>query len=367
MTEQSLSPFSCTYSVDFPDILLGLGCSLAVSTYQSGKVILISPTAHGLVQLPRTFPDAMGLAVADDRLAVATKDQVVVLANAPQLAPGYPRKPGVYESLYLPRATYFTGAMAIHDMAWSRDGRLYAVNTACSCLSTIDDRHSFIPVWRPPFIEQVVPEDGCHLNGLAMDDGKPRFVTALGTTSGRQAWRENKLQGGVLLEVESGEIVLDGLAMPHSPRLVDGTLFVLSSASCELLAVDPQRRETEVVARLPGFARGLAARGDYLFVGLSHLRHDHRVFGDLPIATAGELYCGIVALHRPTGRIAGELRYLRTCKEIYDVQVLPGVQRPGIIAPEDDIHRRALAAPGLALWADEAKPESAVAPASSER
>lgn len=353
MTQTSLAPFSCTYSVDFPDILLGLGASLAVSTYQSGKVILVSPTAEGIVQLPRTFPDAMGLAVDGDRLAVATKHEVVVLANEPSLAAGYPKKPGAYESLYLPRATYYTGPMAIHDLAWGRDGRLFAVNTVCSCLAVIGDRASFTPVWKPPFVERLTPEDCCHLNGLAMADGKPRYVTALGTTGTRQGWRENKLRGGVLLEVESGETLLEGLSMPHSPRVVGGTLYLLNSAACELLAVDPQRRTSEVVARLPGFARGLAVHGDYLFVGLSHLRHDHRVFGDLPIAQAGDLYCGVLCLHLPTGRIAGELRYLRTVKEIYDVQVLPGVRRPGIVSPGDAIHRRALAAPGLALWGEE--------------
>jgi uncharacterized protein (TIGR03032 family) len=356
----SAAPFSCTYSVDFPDILLGLGCSLALTTYQSGKVILVSPAADRLTQLPRTFPDAMGLAVADQRMAVATKEQVVVLANAPELAATFPRKPGVYDALFIPRAIHYTGAMAIHDMAWGRDGRLYAVNTVCSCLATIDDRYSFTPQWKPPFVRRLAPYDHCHLNGLAMEDGRPRYLTALGTTDTPQGWRANKLQGGVLMEVESGDILLEGLSMPHSPRLVGGRLLVLSSGACELLEVDPVRRTSEVVGRLPGFARGLAAAGDYLFVGLSQLRHDHRVFGDLPIARADGLYCGVICFHLPSGSIAGELRYLRTCKEIYDVQVLPGVLRPGILAPGDELSRRALSVPGLALWAEEQAPDPAV-------
>jgi uncharacterized protein (TIGR03032 family) len=178
-------------------------------------------------------------------------------------------------------------------------------------------------------------------------------VTALGTADTPQGWRANKLRGGVLMELESGEILIEGLAMPHSPRVIDGRLFVLNSAACELLEVDPERRTTEVVGRLPGFSRGLAVAGDYLFVGLSQLRHDHRVFGDLPIARAEGLYCGVICFHLPSGRIAGEIRYLRTCKEIYDVQVLPGLLRPGILAPGDELHRRALAAPGLALWGEE--------------
>ena len=355
---RSLAPFSCVYSTDFPDILLELGCSLAISTYQSGKVILVSPRADRVVQLPRTFRQAMGLAVAERLLAVATKEEVVVLANAPALTPGFPRRPGSYDNLYLPRATYYTGPMDIHDMAWGRDGRLYAVNTRCSCLSVVDHTASFVPIWKPPFISELSPWDHCHLNGLALADGRPRYVTALARTDTPQGWRAEKLTGGVLLEIESGEVLLEGLAMPHSPRLLGGQLFVLSSASCELLAVDPERRTRDTVAHLPGYARGLAACGDYLFVGLSKLRHDHKVFGDLPIARGRDLYCGVLCLHLPTGRIAGELKYLRTCEEIYDVQVLPGVLRPGILAADDPLHRRALAAPGLALWG-EPEPEEA--------
>jgi len=356
-SHDSLAPFACTYSVDFPDILLGLGCSLALTTYQSGKVILVSPATDRLIQLPRTFSDAMGLAVSDQRMAVATKKEIVVLANAPKLAATFPRKPGVYDSLFVPRTTHYTGPMAIHDMAWGRDGRLYAVNTVCSCLAVIEDRYNFTPIWKPPFISRLTPFDNCHLNGLALADGRPRFVTALGTTDTPQGWRKDKLSGGVLMEVESGDVVLEGLAMPHSPRLIDGRLLVLNSAACELLEVDPERRTSEVVSRLPGFSRGLAGAGDYLFIGLSELRHNHRVFGDLPIARAEGLYCGMICIHIPTGRIAGELRYLRTCKEIYDIQVLPGLLRPGILAPGDELHRRALSAPGLALWAEESPPE----------
>jgi hypothetical protein len=53
------------------------------------------------------------------------------------------------------------------------------VNTAFSCLCTLDGRHSFVPRWRPPFITSLAAEDRCHLNGMAMADGAPKYVTAL--------------------------------------------------------------------------------------------------------------------------------------------------------------------------------------------
>lgn len=155
------------------------------------------------------------------------------------------------------------------------------------------------------------------------------------------------------MEIESGDVLLEGLAMPHSPRRIGDQLYLLNSAARELLVVDVDNRTQEVVGKLPGLARGLAALGDYLLVGLSQLRHDHRVFGNLPLAKAEGLYCGVICFHLPSGRIAGELRYLRTCKEIYDIQVLPGLLRPGILAPGDELHQRALSAPGVCAWAEE--------------
>lgn len=350
------APFAVAFTADFPDLLLGLGISLAISTYQSGKVILLSAHADGITQLPRTFAQPMGLAVAERRLAVATRDEVVVFADAPELAGRLPRRPGVYSDLYLPRATYYTGPLAIHDLAWARDGRLWAVATACSCLATIDDRRSFTPEWKPPFVTTHAPVDACHLNGLALEDGRPRYVTALAPTDAAEGWREHRLDGGVVVDVPSGEVVASGLAMPHSPRVVQGRLLVLDSARCELVEIDRASGARTAIASLPGFARGMAFAGDHLFIGLSKLRHSHRTFGDLPIARAKALHAGVVAVHLPSGRIAGELRYLRSCEEIYDVQALPGVARPNVLAPDDPTHRLALDAPGLALWGEPARP-----------
>jgi len=127
--------------------------------------------------------------------------------------------------------------------------------------------------------------------------------------------------------------VLDGLAMPHSPRLVDGLLFLLLSASAELVCVDLMAGTCYVVARLPGFARGLARYGDYLYVGISRLRPNHR-FADLPIAKKAP-FCGVVIVHLTSGAIVGSFRYRTSCEEIYDVQVLPDQLRPGMVRLDD--------------------------------
>jgi uncharacterized protein (TIGR03032 family) len=345
---QALPPFSCSHTPEFPDILAQLGCTLVLSSYQAGKVILLSARADGLIQLPRTFNKPMGLAVEEQRLAVATQEEVVVLANAADLAATYPKQPNTYDSLLIPQATYYSGELDIHEMAWGREG-LWAVNTRFSCLSLIDDKYSFTPRWLPPFIKALTADDCCHLNGFALQAGKPRYVTALGNSERAKGWRPNKLNGGLLIDVQTGETLLSGLAMPHSPRLYDDVLYLLNSARGELLQVDLKSGQTQIINQLPCFARGMARCGDYLFIGLSKLRRQHNTIGDLPIADKPS-FCGVVVLHLPSGQIVGSVRYLTTCDEIYDVQILPNLRRPGIIGVGNAMHRHALATPTGCFW-----------------
>lgn len=351
MADQPLPPFSCTYSPNIPELLWQLRCTLVISTYQAGKVIFLSATSlDDLIQLPRSFQKPMGLAVSAARLAVATREEVVVLANAPALAADYPRQPRQYDGLYMPRAIYFTGEVDIHDLAWG-EGGLWAVNTRFSCLCLVDDEFSFRPQWRPPFISALAPDDRCHLNGMAMVDGRPQYVTALGDTDTAEGWRPSKATGGILMHVPSGEIILRDLPMPHSPRVYDQQLYLLLSATGELVCVDPQKGTYDTVTRLPGFVRGLTRYGDYLFVGLSRLRQKTSAFRDLPIAKES-VFCGIVVVYLPRGHIVGHIRYETSCEEIYDVQVLPGLRRPGLVSPGQSVHRLALATPEYGFWAD---------------
>lgn len=350
------TPFTIQHTPQVPEILAEVGCSLALTTYQAGKVILISSDGERLIQLPRTFEEPMGLAIDGDRMAVATKHSIVLLANEPRLAPTYPRQPGTYDALYVPRSVHFAGALAVHDMVFTDQG-LVGVNTLFSCLFQLDPRHSFRPVWKPPFVSALAPEDRCHLNGLAAVGREIRYATALGRSDTAGGWREGKERGGVLMHVPSGEILLDGLAMPHSPRVYDGVLYLLLSATGELVAVEGAGDADghgsglgyEVVNRVPGFARGMARAGDYVFVATSLIRKKH-TFGDLPLAGRKDVVCGVTILHLPSGAIVGGLEYLRSCEEIYDVQVLPGAKRPGLLGLHDETHRQALSMPGRTFW-----------------
>ena len=171
MQKQPPAPFSCQYTPNLPELLTQLGCTIALTTYQAGKVIFISAKdENNLVQLPRTFNKAMGLAIHGDKMGVATKSEIIVLKNDKRLAPTYPKSPNKYDAIYMPRATYYTGQVDIHDIDWGKDG-LWGVNTSFSCLCLVDEEYSFTPKWKPHFITDLASEDRCHLNGLAMENG----------------------------------------------------------------------------------------------------------------------------------------------------------------------------------------------------
>jgi uncharacterized protein (TIGR03032 family) len=345
-----LPPFSCTHSPNLPELLIRLNCSLAISTYQAGKVIFISAkNPQQLIQLPRSFKKPMGIGLAQNRIAIATRDEVVILSNVPGMAHTYPKSPSTYDALFMPRAVYFTGELDIHDLHWTAEG-LLAVNTRFSCLSIINEEHSFTPVWKPDFIKSLEPDDHCHLNGLALQNDKPKYATALGMTDTPGGWRGTKLNGGILMDTETQEIILHSLPMPHSPRLFGGNLLALLSATGELIHVDIKASKYTVIQKFNGFVRGMDRVGDYLFIGVSKLRTTSKAFGDLPIASKS-VFCGVAVVHLPSGRLEGHIKYENSVEEIFEVRVLKGTKRPGIINHYKNEQAALITMPAGNYWA----------------
>ena len=209
-----------------------------------------------------TIRDPMGMAVDKGRLAIGSTTQIFMFQDA---LPRGPRRqsPGRPDACFLPRWSTVTGNIFVHELAWAGT-ELWIVNARFSCLCTLDNTYSFMPRWRPPFVSALAPEDRCHLNGLCVVNGRPKYVTAHGQSDEPGGWRDGKAQGGVLIDVESDEIVLRGLAMPHSPRCYDGKLWVLDSGRGSIGFVDTSSRY-QMVAELPGFTRGLEFAGPYAF------------------------------------------------------------------------------------------------------
>jgi uncharacterized protein (TIGR03032 family) len=328
--------FRSVHTSNVPQILKEIRSSLLVSTYQSGRVVVIRADGNQLNTHFRVFPSAMGIAVGEGRIAIGTLREVWDYWNVPAAAARlHPQK---HDACFLPRNMHVTGDIRIHEVAFGADGELWMINTRFSALCTFDSATSFVPRWRPHFITQLAPEDRCHLNGLCMDRGRPRFVTALGATNTREGWREKKASGGILMDVASNEIVISGLSMPHSPRLHDGKLWLLESAKGTLVRVDPSRGSVETIAELPGFTRGLAFAGPLAFIGLSQVRES--VFDGIPLGQRlkpEERSCGIWIVDTRNGRVLGFVRFEGDVQEIFDVQLLPGILYPELLELGEDI------------------------------
>jgi len=343
------------HSALFPRVLEETGCSLLVSTYQAGQLVALGVAEGQLTFSFRGFDRAMGIAVGADRIAVGGKGQIWSLRDHSELAAAI-APAGRYDRCWLPRSSSVTGGIQCHEIAWgttdSGGPDLWIVNTLFSCLAGLDPRYSFVPRWRPRFISQLAPQDRCHLNGLAMRDGSPAFVTVMAPTDEPGGWRKVRNDSGAVLEVATGEAVSTGLAMPHSPRWHDGNLFVLNSGMGRLERVDLATGHREAIAAVPGYARGLAFHRDLAFVGLSRIR-ETAIFGGAPIAAYhDQLKCGVGVIELSTGNTVATLQFATGVEEVFDVQTVPGARCPTFGGSPGDVDE---------VWLLPGQPESAVA------
>jgi uncharacterized protein (TIGR03032 family) len=270
------------------------------------------------------FERAMGIAVKPGTIAVCTRKEVWFLRNAPDIA----AKLG-HDACFLARTSHFTDDIQAHEAAWvegSGGSEFWIVNTLFSCLCALHPLYSFAPRWRPPFISALRPEDRCHLNGLAVVNGQPRYVTALAETDTPSGWHAAKNNGGCLIEVPSGRLLARALSLPHSPRVEGNQIFFLHSGQGDLAIADPRSGRVTNVAPLPGVSRGLALHGGYAFIGLSKARPT--LEGVPVVADRDQLRCGLWVVDLRTGTIAAHLEFCAGVEEIFDVQVLPGIVSP---------------------------------------
>jgi uncharacterized protein (TIGR03032 family) len=329
-----------TYSMSpgLPGFLGAQRIALAVSSYQSGKFYLLGQNVDGgLLVDERFFRKAMGICVPDkDTILLATLFQIVRFKNV--LNPGEQIN-NVFDACYVPRETYVTGEIDAHDVGVLKDGRVVFVNTLYNCLATPSQRHSFTPLWKPPFISGIVKEDRCHLNGLAMADGVPRYVTAVSKSDTIDGWRDRRASGGVVVDVQTSEIVIGGLSMPHSPRIYRDRLWLLNSGTGELGWIEPgsgqgagqAAAKFHALAFCPGFLRGLAFHGNHALVGLSKPRYQ-RFEGlalDQKLADAdSEPWCGVQVIDLDSGACVHWFRLDGAVAELYDLAIVPGAMRP---------------------------------------
>lgn len=359
--------FEINASRQFTSWLASQNLSLVFTTYQAGKVFFIGLRQNGeLSVFERTFERCMGLYAHNSSLYMSSLYQLWRLENA--LEPG--QIADGYDAVYVPQVGYITGDLDIHDVVLveppqppklrgdqqvepqfpslnnGRLGGVVFVNTLFSCLATISETKSFVPLWKPPFISKLAAEDRCHLNGLAMRDGQPRYVTAVSQSDVADGWRDKRKDGGCVMDISSNQAIATGLSMPHSPRWYKDKLWLLNSGRGEFGYLDLERGVFEAVAFCPGYLRGLSFCGDFAVVGISKPRHN-KTFSGLVLdeqlqAKQAEARCGLLVIDLRSGDIVHSLRIEGVVEELYDVQVLPGVRQPMAIGLKTDEIRRVI-------------------------
>lgn len=399
--------FNCEYSDNLPEILKKLNISLAFTSYQAGRLMLIRSDGETLDVNFKSFPRPMGLSVTEDGITLGIFTQIInfqrenglldmlkqPLQNmedditTPRIKPKksdteesaeekaaetankentdsinklspeqlvsqkeqlkkieeYQQKLNApvderVDACFITRSAHYSGMINIHDIDWGDEG-LWAVNSSFSCLCTIEPDFSFVPRWKPYFISELVPEDRCHLNGMTLKDGKPAYVTTFSTFDKSGMWRQGDKFSGTLMDVKTNTILLNGLAMPHSPRWHDDRVYFCNSGHGQICSYHPQTKATDTLAEVPGFTRGMDFYGPIMFAGLSKVR-EADVTSPAPLAKKyDKTYSGIWLFNTDEKNDDGQMKEIGNIKftgnvdQIYDVAVIPNCSFPELIEP----------------------------------
>ena len=312
--------------------------SFAFTTYQANRLFLVGRKENGRLAVnERLFDKPMGLYASHEQLFMATRYQIWQLEN--RLATG--ERYQDCDRLYVPAQSHTTGDLSVHDLTVTDKQQILFINTNFSCIGRLQAGYSFAPIWKPPFITKLVAEDRCHLNGLALQDGEPAYVTACSVSDVAAGWRDHRLDGGVVMHIPSNEIIASGLSMPHSPRWYQGKLWLLNSGKGEFGYLNDGQFVPVIFC--PGFVRGLAFWKNYALVGLSKLRS--KVFTGLALEqrlASGNMtsQCGLMIIDLNTGNLLHTLRIDGVVEELVDVVVLPELYWPrSLVYQNDDIDR----------------------------
>lgn len=316
--------------------------SLAFTTYQAGKLFLVGlQPDQRLAVFERSFSRCMGMWSDGQTIWLTTLYQLWRLENllTTPTAEGYDR-------VFVPQAAYTTADLDIHDLHVDDSGRPVFANTLFSCLATVSETKSFRPLWRPPFVSRLVAEDRCHLNGLAMRNGRAAYVTAAAESDVADGWRDWRADGGVVVDVAANAVVGRGFSMPHSPRWYRDSLYLHDSGTGRFGTLDPKSGVFAEIAFCPGYLRGLTFVGDFAVVGLSQPR-ENRTFSGLALDGAlqkrkAQPVCAVMVIDLRSGATVHWLRLEGIVTELYDIAVLPNVRRPQAIGLKSDEIRRVI-------------------------
>lgn len=389
--------FGCEYSDNLPTILKSLNITLAFTSYQAGRLMFVRSDGESIDVNYKKFHRPMGLTVTEKGMTLGVFTQVLNFHRADNLVANLkqplqriedditaPRiraeehkqaemsegdDPAVddarageamseealaelekqaafkahsekafapvderVDACFITRSSHYSGMINLHDIDWGDEG-LWVVNSSFSCLCTLDPDYSFVPRWKPHFISELVPEDRCHLNGMTLKDGKPAYVTTFSNFDEAGMWRKGEKFHGTLMDVDSNEILLHGLTMPHSPRWYQDRVYFCNSGLGLVCSYDPSSGKEETIAELQGFTRGMDFYGPIAFVGSSKVRLT-QVSSAAPLSEKfDETFSGIWLINLEDNTVLGYIKFTGNVDQIYDVAVIPGCSFPELLEP----------------------------------
>lgn len=326
--------FSSSYTDNMPKLLHGLNISLIASSYQAQRIFFIRSDGSKINTHFKVFKRPMGIAVDEESITLGTFDRVIKFIRSDASKEIFEDSEKI-DSCFIANAIHITGMINIHDIAYGNEG-LYIVNSAFSCISKLTSNYSFEPYWKPDFISELVPEDRCHLNGMALRDGKPRYVTTFNTLDKEGSWKKSKDKSqGTLIDIKNNEILLNNLYMPHSPRYKDGKIYFCESGKGFVYSYDIKTKEKSVLVELNGFTRGIDIYGPLMFVGTSKIR-DSNETSILSMENNENTFCGIYVINLENNTIIGEIIFKGDIEQIYDISILSGTSYPELIEPDNE-------------------------------
>ncbi len=307
----------------FPTILASLKLSLLVSSRHAGKLIVVGTHQGHLQASLIDLEGPLGIAYQPGCLAISTAKQIQFWRAAHHTQ----GQGALYDGCFIARSSHYTGGIEANDLAWGRTG-LWIANTKFSSLCTLHEDYSFVPQWRPPFLSQLVDQDRCHLNGLAIRDGDPKYVSAHAISDEPAGWQSQPFAAGVILELPTGKLVCNQLSMPNSPRYFQERLWVLNAGCGELGFVDFANHSLQTIASLPGFTRGLSLYDRFAFVGLSKVSPSAQVHGVPITENCDALHCGIGIIDLTNGNTVAVMQFRSGIDEVDALELLPGFNNP---------------------------------------
>lgn len=323
--------------------------SLLCSAYKSNQVFSFGATNDGRLSCfhsVHNHPMALAVSARKGDVWIASKLHLIRCCDA-----GDPYNEanessgggGNFSSTLVPRTLHAIGNHEVHGIYPDDPYAPLFVSTRFSALCRLnlkDPEIAVDAVWKPPFISEIKGEDRCHLNDVCFVDGKPKYACCVCESDAVDGWRDHRESGGVVIDMDSNEIIARSLSMPHSIRWYKGALWVLQSGTGELGTIDLKTGEFTAHIFLPGFLRGLQFFERYAIVGSSLDRHENR-FKGLELGKRLEEkkttpICGFFIVDMTSWTVVEKVEIKHgNVHEIYDVAIVPG-RRARVLGLNDD-------------------------------